>query len=164
MGARWYDSYLNRWTQPDSIIPDWYNPQSLNRFAYGLNNPVKYRDPTGHRVVCDDATCGIEGTGTPGYTYSDEVEQALAQAAKSPTAEPYIDFARQNQLDIHFSLMLPDWFGFTRGESININSKYGPRETINCGEFSDCSIGNLTTDIRGEIPVPELIHEIVHAK
>ena len=25
--ARWYDSYLNRWCQPDSIIPNPYNPQ-----------------------------------------------------------------------------------------------------------------------------------------
>lgn len=40
--------YLNRWTQPDSIIPNPYNPQSLNRYAYTLNNPVKYTDSTGH--------------------------------------------------------------------------------------------------------------------
>ena len=45
--ARFYDSYINRWTQPDTIVPDG-NPQSLNRYSYGLNNPVKYNDPTGH--------------------------------------------------------------------------------------------------------------------
>jgi RHS repeat-associated protein len=28
------------------------NPQSLNRYSYGLNNPVKYTDPTGHTTVC----------------------------------------------------------------------------------------------------------------
>jgi RHS repeat-associated protein len=32
-GARWYDAYLNRWIQPDSIIPDPYNPQDWDRFA-----------------------------------------------------------------------------------------------------------------------------------
>jgi RHS repeat-associated protein len=26
------------------------NPQALNRYSYGLNNPVKYTDPTGHDV------------------------------------------------------------------------------------------------------------------
>jgi hypothetical protein len=26
------------------------NPQELNRYAYGLNNPLKYTDPTGHDV------------------------------------------------------------------------------------------------------------------
>jgi RHS repeat-associated protein len=54
MGARWYDPYLNRWAQPDTLIPDWYNPQSLNRYSYVLNNPLRYTDPTGH---CDPDYC-----------------------------------------------------------------------------------------------------------
>ena len=29
-------------------MPDPFNPQSLNRFAYCTNNPVRYVDPTGH--------------------------------------------------------------------------------------------------------------------
>ena len=57
-GARYYDPYLNRWIQPDTIVPDPHNPQSLNRFSYTLNNPVRYTDPTGHRVCGDDPeTC-----------------------------------------------------------------------------------------------------------
>ena len=46
--SRWYDPYLNRWIQPDTIIPQPANPQSLNRFAYANNNPIRYTDPTGH--------------------------------------------------------------------------------------------------------------------
>ena len=49
-GSRWYDPYLNRWTSPDTIIPDPQNPQDLDRYAYARNNPVKYVDPTGHWV------------------------------------------------------------------------------------------------------------------
>jgi hypothetical protein len=30
------------------MLPDPYNPQALNRYAYTLNNPVKYTDPDGH--------------------------------------------------------------------------------------------------------------------
>ena len=48
MGARWYDYDTGRFTQPDTIIPNPYNPQSLNRYAYGLNNPVNLVDPSGH--------------------------------------------------------------------------------------------------------------------
>jgi RHS repeat-associated protein len=48
MGARWYDPDLGRFTQPDSIVPNLYNPQSLNRFSYARNNPVNRVDPTGH--------------------------------------------------------------------------------------------------------------------
>ncbi len=51
-GARFYSPYLNRWLSPDTIVPDLVNPQSLNRYSYGLNNPVKYQDPSGHRP-CD---------------------------------------------------------------------------------------------------------------
>lgn len=57
-GARYYDAYLNRWTQPDTIVSNWYNPQSLNRYAYTLNNPVKYTDPTGHMQICADGDQG----------------------------------------------------------------------------------------------------------
>jgi RHS repeat-associated protein len=46
--ARWYDPALGRFIQPDTIVPEPVNPQSLNRYAYCLNNPVKYNDPSGH--------------------------------------------------------------------------------------------------------------------
>jgi RHS repeat-associated protein len=51
MGARFYDPALGRWLSADSIIPDETNPQMLNRYAYALNNPIVYRDPSGHIVV-----------------------------------------------------------------------------------------------------------------
>ena len=47
-GARYYNTELRQFTQPDTVIPDIYNPQSLNRYSYVLNNPYKYTDPTGH--------------------------------------------------------------------------------------------------------------------
>ncbi len=47
-GARWYDSNLNRWIQPDGIIPNPGNPQDLDRYVYSRNNPLHYSDPSGH--------------------------------------------------------------------------------------------------------------------
>ena len=47
-GARWYDPELRRFIQPDTIVPEPRNPQSLNRYSYVYNNPVNYTDPTGH--------------------------------------------------------------------------------------------------------------------
>ena len=47
-GARFYSPRLGRFLSADSIVPNFANPQSLNRFAYVLNNPLKYTDPTGH--------------------------------------------------------------------------------------------------------------------
>jgi RHS repeat-associated protein len=36
--ARWYDPYLNRFIQPDSIVPNSGNPQDYDRFSYVRNN------------------------------------------------------------------------------------------------------------------------------
>ena len=48
MGARWYDQQLGRWISPDTIIPQPDNPQSLNRYSYVRNAPLRYIDPSGH--------------------------------------------------------------------------------------------------------------------
>ena len=45
--ARWYDPVLGRFIQADTIVPEPGNPQSLNRYSYVLNSPVRYSDPSG---------------------------------------------------------------------------------------------------------------------
>ncbi len=47
-GARYYNPLCGSFVQPDTIVPNPGDPQTLNRFAYALNNPLKYTDPTGH--------------------------------------------------------------------------------------------------------------------
>ena len=49
-GARNYDPELMRFIQPDTVVQDVYDPQSLNRYAYVKNNPVKYVDSSGHYI------------------------------------------------------------------------------------------------------------------
>ncbi|PKO20200.1 MAG: hypothetical protein CVU38_21385, partial [Chloroflexi bacterium HGW-Chloroflexi-1] len=49
-GARRYDPAIGRFIQADTIVPQPGNPQALNRYSYTLNNPIKYRDPSGHWV------------------------------------------------------------------------------------------------------------------
>jgi RHS repeat-associated protein len=49
--ARYYDPGIGRFTQADTIVPDPGNPQTLNRYAYTLNNPLKYIDPSGHDII-----------------------------------------------------------------------------------------------------------------
>ena len=46
--SRFYDPSLGRFLTPDTIVPDCTNPQAFNRYAYVLNNPIIYTDPTGH--------------------------------------------------------------------------------------------------------------------
>ena len=45
--ARYLDPQLGRFVQPDIIVPNPGDPQSLNRYSYVLNNALRYTDPTG---------------------------------------------------------------------------------------------------------------------
>ncbi|MFC1870994.1 RHS repeat-associated core domain-containing protein [Chloroflexota bacterium] len=51
--ARYYDPTIGRFISADTIVPDPANPQSLNRYSYCLNNPLKYNDPSGHQYEDD---------------------------------------------------------------------------------------------------------------
>jgi RHS repeat-associated protein len=53
-GARWYSPAVGRFLIADTIVPEVGNPQAYNRYAYSLNNPVRYTDPTGHYIVEGD--------------------------------------------------------------------------------------------------------------
>lgn len=93
-GARWYDPYLGRFVQADTMVPEAGNPQNLNRFSYAANNPFGYTDPTGHQprppvAVPDDIpeeriyTPSPEKKASPtppgGRMYSDAEVDALAK-------------------------------------------------------------------------------------
>jgi len=69
LGTQFFDQYdtptrvlssiQGRWMQPDpaglgAVNPS--NPQSWNRYAYVLNNPLSYKDPTGLWCVWEDGT------------------------------------------------------------------------------------------------------------
>lgn len=61
-GARYYDAHTRQFTQPDTILPDPYDPQQLNRYAYTRGNPLKYTDPSGNYIetVFDVAFIGMD--------------------------------------------------------------------------------------------------------
>ena len=46
--SRAYDPVIGRFVSPDTAVPDPSNPQSLNRYSYVYNNPLKYNDPSGN--------------------------------------------------------------------------------------------------------------------
>ena len=58
--ARFYSPGVMRFISADTIVPDPNNPQSLNRYTYGLDNPVKYTDPTGHIAACGVTAGGCD--------------------------------------------------------------------------------------------------------
>jgi RHS repeat-associated protein len=61
--ARYYQRGVAQFTQADQASTDLYMPQSLNRFSYVRNNPVRFIDPTG-RTDIDAALERISKTAT----------------------------------------------------------------------------------------------------
>jgi len=51
MNGRLYDPLIGRFIQPDPIVQDPYDTQSLNRYSYVLNNPLSATDPSGNLSV-----------------------------------------------------------------------------------------------------------------
>jgi RHS repeat-associated protein len=68
-GARFYRRSAGRFTSPDDPRhANIFNPQSLNLYAYALNNPFRFVDPTGHapcptNIDTNTSTC-VEGRAT----------------------------------------------------------------------------------------------------
>jgi RHS repeat-associated protein len=66
--ARFYDPRIMEFIQPDTLIPEPYNPKYLNRYAYTLNNPINLTDPSGHvpctsTIIRDDQVICLGGAG-----------------------------------------------------------------------------------------------------
>jgi RHS repeat-associated protein len=60
--ARYYDATIGRFISADTLVQDPYDPQSLNRYSYCINNPLKYTDPSGHwlETVLDIASIAYD--------------------------------------------------------------------------------------------------------
>ena len=54
MNGRVYDPYMSTFLSPDNFIQAPDNSQNFNRYAYCLNNPLKYTDPSGEVFGLDD--------------------------------------------------------------------------------------------------------------
>jgi len=50
MNARYYLPEIGRFISADTIVPEPGNPQGFNRYAYALNSPVNFTDPSGHCI------------------------------------------------------------------------------------------------------------------
>lgn len=98
-GARYYSPDLMRFAQPDPVIQDLYNPQSLNHYSYVRNNPVKYVDPSGNFAVSVAALyLATVGTlGGVGYLGGVAVGWAEYRYLEHKEGTPY-DYEREKEL------------------------------------------------------------------
>ncbi|GAB4450518.1 MAG: hypothetical protein OHK0036_09340 [Bacteroidia bacterium] len=61
MNGRLYDPQLARMLSPDNFVQDATSTQGFNRYSYVLNNPLKYKDPSGEVYLLDDLIVGAAG-------------------------------------------------------------------------------------------------------
>jgi len=51
MNARLYDPVIGRFFSPDNFVQMPEFTQAMNRYSYSLNNPLKYKDPSGNKFI-----------------------------------------------------------------------------------------------------------------
>ncbi|MBU7017299.1 MAG: RHS repeat-associated core domain-containing protein [Theionarchaea archaeon] len=85
-GSRYYDPDLGRFITRDSLMGHVSTPQSLNRFAYCQNNPLKYVDPWGEYGALHDI-------GNPGDEYTQKV---LNESSSSTSGDEGSDSDESN--------------------------------------------------------------------
>ena len=126
MRARYYSPHYARFLRIDPLRGDPSRPQSLNRYAYTMANPMTLTDPTGKAVAgfcggvasgpCEDDSSAIQvweswlsdlpNVGEIRWFDADQVHEALLWM---------IDQMRENPGDFHISL------GYSRGGYSGIN-------------------------------------------
>jgi RHS repeat-associated protein len=73
--ARLYDPVVGTFISPDPTVPRPFDPQSLNRFAYARNNPLRYIDPTGYEDTGEhdhESYGGDSNSGGSGNDYGND--------------------------------------------------------------------------------------------
>ncbi|MBI5389402.1 hypothetical protein HZB01_03420 [Candidatus Woesearchaeota archaeon] len=113
-GARYYDAFLRRFTQPDKVIPNVYDPQALNRYSYALNNPLKYTDPDGKNPLLVVgalmlANYAIEYALIPAIQYTDvtiaNYMETQQECATSSCSAP-LEFIKNEAMGLAFGKVL----------------------------------------------------------
>jgi len=78
--ARYYDPGIGRFTQEDT-----YRGDGLNLYAYVSNNPVRYIDPSGHRIVNFDDSGVSEKCNEIDYVGKDSTNVEQSSMSKAYT-------------------------------------------------------------------------------
>ena len=95
--ARYYASAQGRFTSSDPLGGQILNPQSLNKYAYVRNNPLRLTDPTGMYVCADGKKCDsdedkkFEKARQRDLKSKDAGYRAKAQAYGDPTVDNHVN-------------------------------------------------------------------------
>lgn len=112
MMARYYSSSLGRFMSPDPLAGHPQQPQTLNRYIYAGNNPIRFTDPTGldFYLKCkgNSATCqgGHSGTTTKDKNGKEHFDETVIHSEKDGSLKDQNGNAYTGQVDstgVHFT-------------------------------------------------------------
>lgn len=81
--ARYFDSGIGRFVSEDTYEGERRNPQTLNLYTYVHNNPLRYIDPSGHRLEAEDGSGRFskpEGIVNNKYVTLDQLKKIFTEA------------------------------------------------------------------------------------
>ena len=127
--ARWLDPGISKWSQPDTMIPDLSNPQSLNRYSYVMNRPTVLTDPSGHDPYwCTTAACESE------YAY--DANGVIGGHAKKQGDDSRTGATHSYSTTVSAGYSIP---GNSNGNQLDYSSD-NASEDIECGDEGLCAI------------------------
>jgi RHS repeat-associated protein len=136
--ARWYDPYINHFTQPDTIVPNPYNSQDWDRYAFVRNNPVRYTDPSGHCIngTTGDVNMGESPAGTSGIC------SGTMPPAQTPTSSPTSSSTQTETNDSQSDTSLSQIFESWRDQADTAFTIALPPPLFAC-EWVDCILSGI---------------------
>jgi RHS repeat-associated protein len=160
---RLYNPRLYRWLSPDPLAGNILNPQSLNRYAYVLNNPCSLIDPVG----LENCNFQVQLVNDAGFS-NDQLQTMMEQmnnllgATKSPSGDT-VGIIFGGVPDTTLTLTTPGWFMNTfRGGTMGAESLFlSPRVYVNNLPNQANYSAKGTARIAAAAGLHELAHEWV---
>lgn len=150
-GARYMSSAQVRFTSPDPLMASAHasNPQSWNRYAYTLNNPLRFVDPNGMDVpaaCAEDRNCQIVVKVNVIYDQTVHNGKGLTKQERQTFEKQQLARAQKDYSNSNISLQ----FSYTAGSYTGQNSNGDPQVTGLKSDALNVVVSTGTPGLGGE--------------
>jgi RHS repeat-associated protein len=137
-GARYYGSNMGRFETPDPLLNSGrpWQPQSWNRYAYSLNNPLKFIDPTGLYDLVNTCAQDEEKCNKQFRRHADDLKKGLLRLQNK--VDKIKDPVQKARLQAALTAM------GTEGDKNGVNVSFGTTKDGGAGETDP--VHNQQTD------------------
>ena len=122
---RKYNPETGLFTQPDTLIPNVYNPQSLNRYSFEENNPYNRIDPDGHAATFILGLLFIGAAIIGGYKLSEKLVELETEQGYLTTTDKIL--ALLNVVGIVFPAKGPTQIGLKKAGDFGYKGYFNRR-------------------------------------